>query len=74
MVFGSETRSEICSEGRHVNLWLDELLVNLLELRAKLMLVCIRYTDALARGLAPTLGCSDLKFVDTTRVKELLLS
>ena len=50
-----ETRSEICSAGRYVNLSLGELLINLLELRVKLVMVCIRYIEALDRGLVPTL-------------------
>jgi len=35
---------------------LDELFINLLELRAKGMLVCIKYIGAMDRGLVPTLG------------------
>jgi len=42
--------------GRQVNLRLDEVLINLLEIRMKRMLVCIKYTDAMDGGLVPTLG------------------
>jgi hypothetical protein len=37
-----ESRSEIRSAGRWVNLRLDALLINLLKLRAKRMLLCYR--------------------------------
>ena len=47
--------------GIQVNLGLDEVLVNLLELRTKRMLVCIKYIGALDRGLVPTLGFLTLK-------------
>jgi hypothetical protein len=41
--------------GRQVNLGLDEVIMNLLELRTKRMLVCIKHIGALDRGLVPTL-------------------
>lgn len=57
----------ICPARRQVYLSLGELLVNLLELRVKSILFCIRYIGVLDRGLAPTLGggggSADLKVV-----------
>jgi hypothetical protein len=53
-----ETRSEICSPSRQINLHLDELLTNLLENRKKRMLICVRYNGAK--------GSSDLKVVDAS--------
>jgi hypothetical protein len=50
--------------GRQVNLGLNEVLMNLLELRMKRMLVCVKYIGALDRDLVPTLVVSDLKGVD----------
>jgi hypothetical protein len=52
--------------GRQVNLGLDEVLINLLELRMKRMLICIKYIDALDRGLVPMLGV-DTSFVSIGR-------
>lgn len=50
-----ETRSEIRSSYGKVNLCLDILLINLLKLRAKQMLLCLRYIGALDRSLVLTL-------------------
>jgi hypothetical protein len=41
-----ETRSQICSTGRQVNVCSDELVINLLELRAKRTLASITYIGA----------------------------
>ena len=59
----------MCSGGRQVNLRFNQLLINLLELRAKWMLVCIRYIEVLDRGLVPTLVVgADLRIVETSRI------
>ena len=68
-----KTRSEICSTGWKVNLYLDKLLVSLLELQPKWLMASIRYIDAMDWGLVPTLGGADLKVVDTSRIQALLL-
>lgn len=51
-----ETRSVICSAVRQAKLHFDELLINLLELRAKRMLVFVWYIGAFDPGLVPMLG------------------
>ena len=68
-----KTRSEMCSAGWKVNLRLDELLVSLLELQPIWLTACVRYSDAMDWGLVLTLGGADLKVVDTSWVKALLL-
>ena len=68
-----ETRSQIWSAGTQVNVRSDELLTNLLELRAKRTLASITYIGTLDRGFVPTLRDAYFKTVDPLRVKVLLL-
>jgi hypothetical protein len=67
-----ETRSQIYSTGRQVNVRSDKLLINLLELRAKRTLVSITYIGTLDRGFVSMLRDAYFKAVDTSRVKVLL--
>ena len=64
-----ETRSQLFSAGRQANVLSDELLINLLELRAKWTLASIIYISTLDRGFVPTLRDANFKIVDTSRVK-----
>jgi hypothetical protein len=52
---------------------MDELPINILKRRAKLILMCIRYTEALTLRFSVHTEGSDVKFVDTKQVKALLL-
>jgi hypothetical protein len=67
-----DTRSQICSVGREVNVRSEELLINLLEIRTKRTLASITYIGTLNRAFVLTLRDADFKVVDTSRLKELL--
>jgi len=67
-----ETRLQICSTGRQANVSSDELLISILELRAKRTLASITDTGTLDRSFVPMLRDAHFKAVDTG-VKLLLL-